>query len=87
MSSAKSICRRHSFKVLPNIGKHVVELIEGSLSRDLAYAWRWRPAADADALKSRRAAAPKDLADMLGWKHEKEAQGNGRKAMNSCTGT
>ncbi|CAJ2510930.1 Uu.00g065550.m01.CDS01 [Anthostomella pinea] len=59
----------HSFKVLPNIGKHVVELIEGNLADDLAYAWRWRPGGDA--LKSRRAAPAKDLADMSGWKHDR----------------
>jgi sarcosine oxidase / L-pipecolate oxidase len=59
---------RHSFKLLPNIGKHVVELIEGSLAEDLAHAWRWRPGGDA--LRSRRGAPPKDLADMPGWKHD-----------------
>ncbi|KAH8664732.1 fructosyl peptide oxidase [Xylariales sp. PMI_506] len=58
----------HSFKLLPNIGKHVVELIEGSLADDLAHAWRWRPGGDA--LRSRRGAPPKDLADMPGWKHD-----------------
>ncbi|KAJ6078985.1 hypothetical protein N7467_008738 [Penicillium canescens] len=58
----------HSFKVLPNIGKHVVDLIEGSLSQDMADAWRWRPGGDA--LKSRRGAPAKDLADMPGWKHD-----------------
>ncbi|KAH8885439.1 fructosyl peptide oxidase [Thozetella sp. PMI_491] len=58
----------HSFKLLPSIGKHVVELIEGNLSADLAKAWRWRPGGDAR--KSRRAAPPKDLADMPGWKHD-----------------
>ena len=59
---------RHSFKLLPNIGKHVVELIEGSLSDELAYEWRWRPGGDA--LKSRRGAPAKDLADMPGWRHD-----------------
>ncbi|KAL4872839.1 hypothetical protein BDV12DRAFT_161600 [Aspergillus spectabilis] len=58
----------HSFKILPNIGKHVVELIEGSLLDDLASAWRWRPGGDS--LKSRRSAPAKDLADMPGWKHD-----------------
>ncbi|KAF1842427.1 fructosyl amino acid oxidase [Cucurbitaria berberidis CBS 394.84] len=58
----------HSFKLLPNIGKHVVELIEGTLAEDLAQAWRWRPGGDA--LKSRRAAPAKDLADMPGWQHD-----------------
>ncbi|KAJ6180730.1 hypothetical protein N7519_011191 [Penicillium mononematosum] len=58
----------HSFKVLPNIGKHVVELIEGRLPQDLASAWRWRPGGDA--LKSKRSAPAKDLADMPGWKHD-----------------
>ncbi|OQD68854.1 hypothetical protein PENDEC_c030G03954 [Penicillium decumbens] len=54
----------HSFKLLPNIGKHIVELLEGSLSQDLADAWRWRPGGDA--LKSGRDAPAKDLADMPG---------------------
>ncbi|KAJ5669792.1 hypothetical protein N7462_010862 [Penicillium macrosclerotiorum] len=58
----------HSFKILPNIGKHVVELIEGSLAPDLADSWKWRPGGDA--LKSRRGGVPKDLADMQGWKHD-----------------
>lgn len=58
----------HTFKLLPNIGKHVVELIEGNLAEDLTHAWRWRPGGDA--LKSRRAAPAKDLADMPGWNHD-----------------
>ncbi|CAN9094943.1 unnamed protein product [Alternaria alternata] len=62
----------HTFKLLPNIGKHVVELLEGKLSDDLAHAWRWRPGTG-DALKSRRAARAKDLADMPGWNHDGEA--------------
>ncbi|KAF1932882.1 fructosyl amino acid oxidase [Didymella exigua CBS 183.55] len=63
----------HSFKLLPNIGKHVVELLEGTLSEDLKQAWRWRPGTG-DALKSRRAAPAKDLADMPGWKHDEAAR-------------
>ncbi|KAJ4335755.1 hypothetical protein N0V87_005870 [Didymella glomerata] len=59
----------HSFKLLPNIGKHVVELLEGTLAEDLKQAWKWRPGTG-DALKSRRAAPAKDLADMPGWKHD-----------------
>ncbi|KAL5458243.1 hypothetical protein PMIN06_003443 [Paraphaeosphaeria minitans] len=58
----------HTFKLLPNIGKHVVELVEGVLADDLANAWRWRQGGDA--LKSRRAAPAKDLADMPGWNHD-----------------
>ncbi|KAJ5615194.1 hypothetical protein N7537_000308 [Penicillium hordei] len=58
----------HSFKLLPNIGKHVVELIEGSLPPNLADPWMWRPGGDA--LKSIRGAAAKDLADLPGWKHD-----------------
>ena len=61
----------HSFKLLPNIGRHVVELLEGRLADDLARAWRWRPGLG-DALKSRRAAPAKDLADMPGWNHDEE---------------
>ncbi|KAH9886896.1 fructosyl peptide oxidase [Xylariomycetidae sp. FL2044] len=62
----------HSFKLLPNIGKHVVELLEGNLADDLAQAWRWRPGGDP--LKSRRAAPAKDLADLPGWRHDPEAK-------------
>ncbi|KAJ5291772.1 sarcosine oxidase [Penicillium angulare] len=58
----------HSFKLLPNIGKHVVELIEGSLSDEMAYEWRWRPGGDA--LKSKRGAVAKDLATLPGWQHD-----------------
>lgn len=65
---ANSAYYSHSFKLLPNIGKHVVELIEGSLSPDLADPWGWRPGGDA--LKSIRSAPAKDLADMPGWKHD-----------------
>ncbi|KAI0018226.1 fructosyl amino acid oxidase [Xylariomycetidae sp. FL0641] len=58
----------HSFKLLPSIGKHVVELVENRLADDLTRAWRWRPGGDAR--KSRRAAPAKDLADMPGWNHD-----------------
>lgn len=67
---ADSVYYSHTFKLLPNIGKHVVELIEGSLPQDLAHAWRWRPGAEGDPLRSGRASPPKDLADMPGWKHD-----------------
>ncbi|KAE8856031.1 hypothetical protein PTNB29_08870 [Pyrenophora teres f. teres] len=61
----------HTFKLLPNIGKHVVELLEGTLAEDLALAWRWRPGTG-DALRSRRGAPAKDLADMPGWQHDED---------------
>ncbi|PVI07354.1 fructosyl peptide oxidase [Periconia macrospinosa] len=60
----------HSFKLLPNIGKHVVELMEGRLADDLKNAWKWRPGGDA--LKSTRRGHAKDLADMPGWNHDGE---------------
>ncbi|KAJ3990477.1 FAD dependent oxidoreductase [Lentinula detonsa] len=59
----------HSFKLLPIIGKHIVELFEGTLQEDLREAWRWRPGSG-DARKSTRAAFAKDLADLPGWKHD-----------------
>ncbi|KAF5372842.1 hypothetical protein D9758_001474 [Tetrapyrgos nigripes] len=59
----------HSFKLLPIIGKHIVELLEGTVQRDMLEAWRWRPGSG-DARKSRRAAPAKDLADLPGWKHD-----------------
>lgn len=65
---ANSLTSSHSFKLLPNIGKHVVELIENALPSDLADAWGWRPGGDA--LRSRRGAPAKDLADMPGWRHD-----------------
>ncbi|KIY45893.1 FAD dependent oxidoreductase [Fistulina hepatica ATCC 64428] len=59
----------HSFKLLPIIGKYVVELLEGTLKPDMREAWRWRPGSG-DARKSRRAARAKDLADLPGWRHD-----------------
>ncbi|OWZ61044.1 fructosyl amino acid oxidase [Cryptococcus neoformans Bt63] len=59
----------HSFKILPNIGKHVVELIEGTLAEDLAESWKWRPGSG-DPLISRRAAPARDLSGLPGWNHE-----------------
>ncbi|KAK7449712.1 hypothetical protein VKT23_013185 [Stygiomarasmius scandens] len=59
----------HSFKLLPTVGKHIVELLEGTLQQELLEAWRWRPGSG-DALQSRRAAPAKDLADLPGWKHD-----------------
>ncbi|WWC69044.1 uncharacterized protein I206_102980 [Kwoniella pini CBS 10737] len=59
----------HSFKLLPNIGKHIVELLEGRLADELKDSWKWRPGSG-DALKSRRAAPARDLADLPGWNHD-----------------
>lgn len=64
---------RHTFKLLPIIGKHIVELMEGSLAEDMAWAWRWRPGSG-DARKSTRAAPAKDLADMPGWQHDEDVE-------------
>lgn len=58
----------HSFKILPNVGKHVVEMVEGRLPEDMAEAWRW--GRGGDARKSTRAAPPQDLADLPGWRHD-----------------
>ena len=65
----------HSFKLLPNIGKYVVELMEDRLDETLRHVWRWRPGSG-DALKSRREARAKDLADMPGWRHDEERTGS-----------
>ncbi|KAJ4476758.1 FAD dependent oxidoreductase [Lentinula aciculospora] len=59
----------HSFKLLPIIGRHVVELLEGTLQEGMQEAWRWRPGSG-DARKSRRAARAKDLVELPGWKHD-----------------
>lgn len=66
-----TVVHRHTFKLLPSIGKHVVELLEGTLAEELAHAWRWRPGTG-DALTSRRGAPAKDLADMPGWQHDED---------------
>lgn len=65
---ADVIFLRHSFKILPNVGKHVVEMVEGRLPEDMAEAWRW--GRGGDARKSTRAAPPQDLADLPGWRHD-----------------
>ncbi|PSR82225.1 fructosyl amino acid oxidase [Coniella lustricola] len=59
----------HTFKLLPSIGKHVVDLLEGHLAEELAHTWRWRPGTG-NARKSTRAAEAQDLADMPGWNHD-----------------
>lgn len=59
---------RHSFKLLPSIGIHIVELIEDRLPEDLKFAWRWRPGGDP--VKSRRGAKAEDLGDLSGWRHD-----------------
>ena len=53
------------------IGKHVVELLEGTLQEDMRQAWRWRPGSG-DARKSTRAAPAKDLSELPGWNHDDE---------------
>ena len=36
----------HTFKNLPNVGKYVVQSLEGTLDPELAEAFRWRPFAE-----------------------------------------
>lgn len=39
----------HGFKFLPVIGKHIADMIEGTLDPLLADKWRWRPGAKPNA--------------------------------------
>ncbi|WRT67028.1 uncharacterized protein IL334_003994 [Kwoniella shivajii] len=60
-----------SFKLLPNIGIHIVELLENRLPDHLEKAWKWRPGTG-DTLSSFRGDPATDLADHKGWLHDDE---------------
>lgn len=38
----------HGFKFLPVFGKYAVQSLEGTLDKDMAAKWRWRPGAKLD---------------------------------------
>ncbi|CUM64552.1 uncharacterized protein PRCAT00002159001 [Priceomyces carsonii] len=48
----------HAFKFLPNIGKYIVQRIEGTLSPELQEVWKWRVAPDFDGKLSSRYPRP-----------------------------
>ena len=62
----------HSFKNLPNVGKYIVQALEGRLDEELSELWKWRP----DRIgkfpdQEERARRPKlHLKDAKGWKHD-----------------
>ncbi|EME80877.1 uncharacterized protein MYCFIDRAFT_46458 [Pseudocercospora fijiensis CIRAD86] len=62
----------HSFKNMPNVGKYIVQAMEGKLDQELSELWKWRP----DRIGKfpeleERARRPKlHLKDAKGWKHD-----------------
>nr|XP_019012538.1 sarcosine oxidase [Kwoniella pini CBS 10737]OCF51319.1 sarcosine oxidase [Kwoniella pini CBS 10737] len=58
-----------TFKTFPNVGKQVVDLIEGKLSENRKQLWRWRPEAG-DNGTPREGEQPKDLNEVEGWKSD-----------------
>lgn len=67
---------RHTFKLLPIIGKYVVALVEGTLQDDMRSAWRWR-SGSGDARRSTRRGRAEDLADHPGWRHDVDGMKKG----------
>ena len=55
-----------------NVGKYVLEALEGRLKSDYKELWRWRPDRIGKDLESEeRARRPKlELRDAVGWKHD-----------------
>ncbi|WVR09687.1 hypothetical protein IAU60_006762 [Kwoniella sp. DSM 27419] len=68
----------HTFKYLPVVGSEVADLIEGKLSDEKRHLWRWRPGAGDPDGTGRGGPEPKDLADLDGWKNDRENDKNTR---------
>ncbi|KII88422.1 hypothetical protein PLICRDRAFT_110680 [Plicaturopsis crispa FD-325 SS-3] len=62
----------HSFHTLPIVGGEVADLLEGKLSSEKMKAWAWRPGAGDPNGTGREGPPPKDLSEVLGWRHEEE---------------
>ncbi|WVQ65965.1 uncharacterized protein L199_004143 [Kwoniella botswanensis] len=62
----------HTFKMLPIVGRYVVDLIEGKLSDEDRLRWRWRPEGKKAGDIGREGPKPDDLADKPGWCHDEE---------------
>ncbi len=62
----------HSFKNIVNVGKYIVQMLEGTLEDKYKELWRWRPdRIGKDPEAEERARRPKlELKDATGWKHE-----------------
>lgn len=62
----------HSFKNIVNVGRYIVEALEGRLESGYKELWRWRPDRIGKDLDSEeRARRPKlELRDAVGWKHD-----------------
>lgn len=56
----------HSFKNLPNVGRFVVDTLEGCLEPKLRETWRWRP----DRVSSVAPTPRVDLNQLHGWQHD-----------------
>ena len=62
----------HSFKNIVNVGKYIVQALEGSLVAEHKELWRWRPdRIGKDPESEAYAARPKlELREAQGWKHD-----------------
>ncbi|EXJ96293.1 hypothetical protein A1O1_01419 [Capronia coronata CBS 617.96] len=58
----------HGFKFLPNIGKYIVDMVEGRLDPELQSLWAWRFGSDPPASTVERHPFPeRDLGELDGW--------------------
>ncbi|KIR43257.1 sarcosine oxidase [Cryptococcus deuterogattii 99/473] len=60
----------HTFKMLPVVGGQVADLIEGKMSEQRKFAWRWRPGVGDPNGTGRPGPPPKDLSEVDGWRHD-----------------
>ncbi|GMG34715.1 unnamed protein product [[Candida] boidinii] len=61
----------HGFKFLPNIGKYIVQKLEGVLDPEISALWKWRKRVNVDIKQNRYriVSEPIDLAD-IEWMQE-----------------
>jgi sarcosine oxidase/L-pipecolate oxidase len=57
----------HGFKMMPVVGKYVVQSIEGVLEEEARKSWRWRPGAKMQHANPHPASLL-ELSEMPGWK-------------------
>lgn len=63
----------HGFKFLPNIGKYIVDMVQGELDPEIAHAWRWRPGLEIDRSESAFGDFDLDYKDVEKWTEAKFA--------------
>ncbi|KEF52919.1 uncharacterized protein A1O9_10825 [Exophiala aquamarina CBS 119918] len=67
----------HGFKFMPILGKYIADMMEGTLERDIAHAWAWRPGQQ-QGKNLAHLDAELELDDLTGWRGRKKDRGIAR---------